>query len=287
MKVKFWGVRGSIPSGSRSTANVGGNTTCLEVRCGDDGLVIFDSGTGIRNLGVQLMKELPVKAKIFYSHVHWDHIQGLPFFVPLYVKGNEFDIYGGSSLPLSIEDVLKKQMTSPCFPVKMDIMAATTHFHDLKPGDVIEGDGYRVSLAALNHPNDCYAYRIDEADKSIVFATDTEHFEDRLDENLLALARGVDVLIYDCQFTPNEYYGRNGQMSRAGWGHSTMQEGVKIAQAANVKHLILFHHDPSHDDTFVREIEKEARQLFPNSTAAYEGLEVDLEKTPVARSLFD
>ncbi|MFQ5672848.1 MAG: MBL fold metallo-hydrolase [Nitrospinales bacterium] len=286
MKIRFWGVRGSVPSGSRSTAGVGGNTTCLELRCGND-LVIFDSGTGIRNLGVQLMKELPVKAKIFYSHVHWDHIQGLPFFTPLYIKGNEFDIYGGSSMPLSIEDVLKNQMTVPCFPVGMDIMAATTRFHDLKLGDVVEGNGYRVSLAMLNHPNRCHAYRIDEADKSIVLATDTEHFDDRLDENLMALADGADVLIYDCQFTPSEYYGKDGQMSRVGWGHSTMQEGVKIAKAANVKHLILFHHDPSHDDKFMQKIEAETRQLFPNSTVAYEGMEIDLEKEPITRSLFD
>ena len=287
MKIKFWGVRGSGPSGNMETARVGGNTTCLEVRCGNNGLVVFDTGTGIRNLGVELMKELPIKAKIFYSHVHWDHIQGLPFFSPIFLKGNEFEIYGGSSMPFTIEEILKNQMSSPCFPVGMDLMASTLKFFDLKPSDIVEGDGYRVSLTMLNHPNNSYAYRIDEREQSMVFATDTEHYEEKLDENLLSLARETDVLIYDCQYTPSEYYGKDGNVPRIGWGHSTMQEGIKLAKAANVKHLILFHHDPNHDDKFIRELEKQARLMFPSCTAAYEGMEIDLDSSQITQSLFD
>ena len=117
---------------------VGGNTTCLEVRCGDE-LIIIDSGTGIRFLGNQLLKEMPVKATILYSHVHWDHIQGFPFFAPFYVKGNEFDIYGGNTLPTPIEEILKKQMPPPCFPVRTDIMAAQINYHNIRPGEEIKG----------------------------------------------------------------------------------------------------------------------------------------------------
>ena len=134
MKIKFWGVRGSIPSGNKETAKVGGNTTCLEARCGNNDLIIFDSGTGIRNLGSYLMNELPIKAKIFFSHVHWDHIQGLPFFTPLFIEGNKFEFYGGSALPLTIKDILKNQMTSPNFPVGMEMLAASINRRRSLPG---------------------------------------------------------------------------------------------------------------------------------------------------------
>ena len=127
MRFKFWGVRGSVASAGKETVRVGGNTTCLEVRCGKD-LLIFDSGTGIRNLGISLMNELPLRARLFYSHVHWDHIQGFPFFAPLYIPGNEFEIFGGSALPITIEKALNTQMTAPWFPVKMGIMGASRKF---------------------------------------------------------------------------------------------------------------------------------------------------------------
>ena len=201
MKFKFWGVRGSIATGSVETAKVGGNTTCLEVRCGKN-LLIFDSGTGIRYLGNALMKELPLRARLFYSHVHWDHIQGFPFFAPFYIPGNEFEIYGGSSLPITIEETLNRQMNPPWFPVKTEIMGASRKFFDLKPGDVVEESGYKVSLVNQYHPNNSYAYRIDYEGHSVVFATDTEHHDDRIDANLLRLSQNADYLIYDCQYTP-------------------------------------------------------------------------------------
>lgn len=286
MIVKFWGVRGSIPSGDMATAKVGGNTTCLEVRCGNE-LIIFDTGTGIRNLGKELMKKLPVKGKIFYTHVHWDHIQGFPFFTPLYVKINEFDIYGGTSLPVTIKDILQQQMAPPCFPVKMDIMASTIRYHDLKPGDVVKGDNCQISLTNVYHPNHSYAYRIDSEGQSLVFATDVEPDNGASDERLLQFAKDADLLIYDAQYTEDEYRGLNGNFPRIGWGHSTMPEAVKLAKGANVKHLILFHHDPIHDDNFIKNFEKEARSLFPQCTAAYEGMEIDLKNPLPPKSLFD
>lgn len=284
IKFRFWGVRGSVPSGSPDTAKFGGNTTCLEVRC-DNELLIFDSGTGIRYLGNELMKSLPIKGKIFYSHVHWDHIQGLPFFTPLYVPGNEFQIYGGSCMPVTIEETLKKQMTAPCFPVPMDIMGAKIGFYDIAPGDIVEGDNYKVTLASQNHPNNSFAYRVDCNNQSIVFATDTEHYEDKLDENLVELSKGADYLIYDSQYTADEYYGLNGQMSRKTWGHSTAEEGLKLVEAAGVKNFVLFHHDPTHNDEFICKLEREAKEVFPNSIAAYEGLEIEVGK-PIPDSLF-
>lgn len=286
MYIKFWGIRGSIPSGNPETAGVGGNTTCVEIRCEDE-LIVIDTGTGFRNLGMALLKEMPVKGTILFSHVHWDHIQGFPFFTPFFVPGNEFRIFGGTSLPVTVEEVLNQQMTPPCFPVKTDLFAAKLSYHDVKPGAVIEGSNYKVTLTPLYHPNGCYAYRVDHDGQSLVFATDCEHYDDRPNTNLINLAKDADVLIYDSQYTDDEYYGLNGEFSKKGWGHSTMKEGIKVAEAANVEKFVLFHHDPNHNDEFVQKIEAEARQLFPKSVAAYEGMQVDLSEKELPPSLFD
>jgi len=284
--IKFWGVRGSVPSGNPETVRVGGNTTCIEIRCEKE-LVIIDTGTGFRNLGNALMKELPVTGTILFSHVHWDHIQGFPFFAPFFIPGNEFRVFGGSSLPIPIEEVLNQQMNPPCFPVKKDLFGAKISYKDVKLGEVIEGKNYKITLASLYHPNQCYAYRIDHEGQSLVFATDYEHYEDRPNTNLIDLSRNADVLIYDSQYTEDEYYGRNGEFLRKGWGHSTMREGLKVAEAANIEKFVLFHHDPAHSDEFVKKIEAEAREIFSKSIAAYEGLQIDLSEKEFPPSLFD
>ena len=286
MRIKFWGVRGSTPSGNSETVGVGGNTTCVEIRCGDE-LIIIDAGTGVRNLGIALSKEMPVKGTFLFSHVHWDHIQGFPFFAPFFVPGNEFRIIGGTSLPLSIEEVLNQQISPPYSPVKKDLFGAKLTYQDVKPGDTIKGENYKVILAPMYHPNGSYAYRIEHDGHVLVFCTDCEHYEDKPNENLIGLCQDADTLIYDAQYTEDEYYGLNGQLSRKGWGHSTMREGVKIAQTADVKKLVLFHHDPSHNDEFIKQIEAEARQIFPQSIAAYEGLQIDLSEDFLPKSLFD
>jgi phosphoribosyl 1,2-cyclic phosphodiesterase len=286
VQIKFWGVRGSIPSGSKETVGIGGNTSCVEVRCGNE-LIILDTGTGARNLGVSLMNKMPLKATILFSHVHWDHIQGFPFFGPFFIPGNEFRVFGGTSLPITIKEVLNQQMMPPNFPVKTDLFGSKISYHDVKPGEVIEGDHYKVTLAPLFHPNGCYAYRIEHEGKTFVFCTDCEHYEDRSNSNLIELCKDADALVYDAQYTDDEYYGLNGQFSRKGWGHSTMREGIKVAKAANVKKLVLFHHDPTHDDNFIKQIEAECRQLFPQSIAAYEGLQIDLSQDALPNSFFD
>ena len=274
--VRFWGVRGSIPVPGPTTVEVGGNTTCVEVRAGSE-IIIFDAGTGLRELGCELMAELPVSVKLFFTHVHWDHIQGFPFFAPAFGKGNRFDLYGGRKVTASLSEILSGQMEFPNFPVSLDAMGSRMHFHDLHEGEIVSAGGATVTNTNLNHPGGVIAYRVDYQGHSVVFATDTEHYS-CLDEKLVNLARGADVLIYDAMYTPEEYAGDTGEPSKTGWGHSTWEEGVRVARAAGVRSLVLTHHDPDHDDDQVRAIEEAAQGAFSQTQAAYEGLVLDLSR---------
>ena len=274
-RATFWGVRGSIPVPGPETAAIGGNTSCVEVRCGDN-LLIFDGGTGLRVLGSKLMRELPVTAHLFFSHVHWDHIQGFPFFAPAFVKGNTIHMYGGMNVCGTVESALAGQMENPNFPVKIGDLGSQLVFHDLVEGETVSiGDEITVSTASGNHPGGVFAYRVNYKGKSLMYATDTEHFDDHIDDRLLKLAQDVDVLIYDSQYTPEEYRGDHGG-SKKGWGHSTFEYGVALAKAANVKQYVLYHHDPGQDDAAVHAKEKRAQAIFPNSIAAYEGLAIEV-----------
>jgi phosphoribosyl 1,2-cyclic phosphodiesterase len=277
MQITFWGVRGSIPTPGAATEAVGGNTSCVEVQAGPTRLV-FDGGTGLRLLGKKLLGHMPVTAHMFFSHVHWDHIQGFPFFEPAFVAGNAFHLYGARKLSRTLEETLAGQMDHPNFPVHLSAMGATMTFRDLVEGEVVEIDNgtwepVRVTSASGNHPQGVLAFRVECGGQAAMYATDTEHYDGRLDENLVRLAEGADVLIYDSQYTPEEYAGTAaGISSKRGWGHSTFEEGAKIARIAGVGRLVLFHHDPSHDDASVREKELRAQALFPNCVAAREGL---------------
>ena len=275
MQITFWGVRGSIPAPGPSTMEIGGNTSCVEVRAGK-AILIFDGGTGLRLLGKKLMKEGgPITAHMFFSHVHWDHIQGFPFFEPAFVKGNEFHLYGGNNVSRTLEETLEGQMDHPNFPVDLGAMGAKMTFADLPEGgevDIDDGLGglVRVTTARGNHPQGVFAFRVEYAGKVVVYATDTEHYEGRIDEKLAALAKNADVFIYDSQYTPEEY------ATKRGWGHSTFEEGVKLARLAGAKQLVLFHHDPTQSDAAVREKETRAKALFAEVAAAYEGLVIDV-----------
>lgn len=273
-RIIFWGVRGSIPSPGPSTVETGGNTSCVEVRCGKE-LLILDGGTGLRLLGNQLVKEQPLKARLFFSHVHWDHIQGFPFFAPAFVQGNTIELYGATNVTGTLEETLAGQMNFPNFPVRLNNMGAKMTFHDIDDGQILHFDEITVRSARLNHPQGVLAYRIEYNDRALVYATDTEHY-DHIDEKLVDLSRDADVLIYDAQYTPEEYSGEADGRPRVGWGHSTMIDGVKVVKAANVKRLLLFHHDPEQEDEIIREKEKRARELFPQSDAAREGMTIDL-----------
>ncbi|MFN3361885.1 MAG: MBL fold metallo-hydrolase [Pseudanabaenaceae cyanobacterium] len=269
--VHFWGVRGSIPTPGISTIRYGGNTSCVEMRCNGKRL-IFDGGTGIRVLGDHLLSQMPLEAHIFFTHTHWDHIQGFPFFTPAFVKGNTFHIYGKVSLNGdTIEKCLYNQMLDPNFPVPLGIMGSTKYFYSLEFGQVVDlGDGVTVETGRLNHPGEAMGYRVSWQNHAVVYATDTEHYPDRLDENLLHLARHADFLIMDCTYTDEEYWSKTSP--KIGWGHSTWQEGVKVAKAAQVKHLVIFHHDPAHDDDFLDKVGAELQVTFPNGIMAREGM---------------
>jgi phosphoribosyl 1,2-cyclic phosphodiesterase len=272
--VRFWGVRGSIPVPGKSTVEIGGNTSCIEIRAGSE-ILVFDAGTGLRALGNQLMQELPIVARMFFTHVHWDHIQGFPFFAPAFIKGNRFDLFGARKLSSTIAETLAGQMNFPNFPVSLNEMAAQMNFHDLHEGEAVACGDAVITNAQLNHPGGVFAYRVDFGGHAVVIATDTEHYS-CVDRKLAELAEGVDLLIYDAMYTPEEYEGRGDLMPRTGWGHSTWEEGIKVADAARARKLVLFHHDPDHDDAMVRRIEDQAKQAFPNTVAAYEGLSLEL-----------
>jgi phosphoribosyl 1,2-cyclic phosphodiesterase len=278
MRIKFWGVRGSIAVPGRDTLEVGGNTSCVEVQCGDV-LIVLDGGTGIRLLGQELLPKMPVEAYIFFSHVHWDHIQGFPFFTPAFVPGNRFHLYGGNNVTHTLEETLAGQMDYPSFPVHLTDMAAQMDFHDLREGQTITiGEGQNlisITNTRGNHPNGVFAYRIDYRGRSAIYCTDTEHY-DVVDVKLARLAKDADLLIYDTMYLPEEYSGEAGGGPKTGWGHSTYEQGAKLAQEANVKQLVLFHHDPLHTDPMVADKERRARALFPNSVAAREGQVINL-----------
>lgn len=278
--VTFWGVRGSIATPGPETAVYGGNTSCVEVQAGGQ-RIIFDTGTGVRALSQKVLAERrPAQASVFYSHVHWDHIQGLPFFTPLYVPGSKLDFYGPKG-DRPLFDVLALQMSHPVFPVKLSDVGATLRFTDLADGARIPlGDDVTVTCARLNHPGGVLAYRVDHGGHSVVYATDTEHYS-CVDPRLVRLAQGADLLIYDAMYDDDEYAGSRGA-PRTGWGHSTFTEGIRVADAAGVRRLVLFHHDPSHDDQRVRAIEEQARAARPGTWAAREGATLTLFQTEQA-----
>ena len=271
IRLRFWGVRGSIPTPGPNTVRTGGNTSCVEVRCGEK-LIIFDGGTGLRVLGEQLMKDAPISAHMFFSHVHWDHIQGFPFFTPALAPGNHFDLYGGNNVSATLAETLSGQMNFPNFPLTLEQMASDMTFHQFDNGQVVDlGDGVLVKALRLNHPNGCYGYRVEYEGKAVTYCTDTEH-QDAPDNNVVELARDSELFIYDAQYTPEEYTGEAGGPARIGWGHSTFEEGAKLAQMAGAKRLVLFHHDPGHDDETIADIERRCRALYPKTDAAREGL---------------
>jgi phosphoribosyl 1,2-cyclic phosphodiesterase len=274
-KVHFWGVRGSIACPGAATVRYGGNTPCVEMLVGGHRL-IFDAGTGIYVLGQSLLDQLPVTGHLFFSHSHWDHIQGFPFFSPAFMEGNEFDIYGGQ-IPqgMTIEQRLNDQMTQPNFPVPLQVMGANLRFHTLTSGDRVQLGDVTVQTGKLNHPGGAMGYRVSWQGLTVAYVTDTEHPSTDLDRHVLALADGADVLIYDCTYTDEEYH--HLQTSKVGWGHSTWQAAVKVAQAAQVKQLVIFHHDPSHDDKFMDQVGMSAQAVFDRAIVAMEGMEIVLE----------
>ena len=274
MKITFWGTRGSIATPGPETVIYGGNTSCVEVRCGTD-IFIFDAGTGIRPLGLALMKEFtdrPRTLHLFISHTHWDHIQGFPFFLPAYLPTTTIHIYGSAGQGRPLEKVIRGQMDADYFPVALGDMKSVIHVHEFKGKPFQIGDA-TISAIYLNHPGMTLGYRISHGGKVLVYATDNEpyqqtlahlgqraeagrEFGQRLDAEFVEFLTGADLYIGDAQYTDEEY------PNRIGWGHSSIGATVEVALAAQVRSLAFFHHDPLHDDDTVTAMAEIARRLI-------------------------
>jgi phosphoribosyl 1,2-cyclic phosphodiesterase len=258
LTLTFWGTRGSVPSPGASTAYFGGNTPCVELRTGTDALLILDAGTGIRHLGHALLERAngkPIVADILLSHAHWDHIQGLPFFAPLFQSGHEFTVRGAPSALGGIESSLRAQMAPAVFPVTFDAYRAQVHFRALN--DVERGDGYALKTIALRHPGGATGYRITDGNAgapALVYISDNELGDadgyaspPGWRDELVSFARGASVLVHDAMYTADEYERHRG------WGHSRYEDVVDLALDAGVQRLVLFHHHPERSDAAVSE----------------------------------
>jgi phosphoribosyl 1,2-cyclic phosphodiesterase len=262
LSVRFFGVRGSIPTpGPLTTA--GGNTACVEV-CAGDTRIILDAGSGLRALGDERMKAGARQSTILLSHLHWDHLCGLPFFTPIYVPGFRVEIASGPNGVMSTEEAIRSLFRAPFFPVDFRDIAGQVAIRELPGNGRFQIGDIAVTCARLNHPDPVYGFRLEHDGHAIVYATDTEHFA-CVDPTLRKLAAGADILIYDAQYTADEY------PSKVGWGHSTWQAGAELARAAGVAQLVLFHHDPNRTDAQLAAIEADAQAALPGTIAAREG----------------
>ena len=265
--VRFWGVRGSIPCPGAATARYGGNTSCVEIRCGGH-VLIFDAGTGIAELGKALRGEGSLDADLFLTHTHYDHIWGWPHFSPGLDETTRLVIRAGHLQPeRRIADLMMGLLNDPLNPLNSETLRAQLTFEDFAIGDVIEPrPGITVRTAHLNHPNRAAGYRIEFAGHAICYLTDHEHTEGDPDDALIALTKSADLVIYDATYTDEEY------PNHVGWGHSTWSEGVKLCELADAGTFVVFHHDPGHDDKFMDRIAREVAEARPDSIVAREGL---------------
>ncbi len=294
MRVRFWGTRGSVPTPGQKTVRYGGNTACVELRTNAGAFIIFDSGTGIRELGLHLARQGgPVAAHLMLGHTHWDHISGFPFFTPVFVPGNHVTIYGARDLDRSLRDVLAGQMHYTYFPVPLGDLRAEIEFCELEEGEITIEDAV-VRSHYLNHTAVCMGYRVEADGVSVAYITDHEPYgfsggQDGTsagglrggpihggDRRLIEFVRGVDLLIQDAQYTPEEY------QTRRGWGHSSTDYVTDIAVEAGARRVALFHHEPTHADDDIDRMVENSRQRARGAGsdlelfAAAEGNEIEL-----------
>ena len=295
LRVKFWGVRGSYPTPGAGTVKYGGNTASVEIRAGER-TILLDAGTGIIPLGRELAggaRERAGEIMLLFSHLHHDHTQGFPFFVPAYLPTTRLHIFGPDGTNESLAHVLEHNQSSETFPVSLRDMSATKHIQAVRESQVIVWDEIGIRLAesatGLNndaiviriqksyaHPGGVYVYRISWRGKSIVYATDTEGYVGT-DRRLVQFAKDADLLIHDAQYLEAHYRGQLAEFpATQGYGHSTALMACEVAFAARVGQLILFHHDPSYSDAVVAGIEASSKAQFGETKAAYEGLEIQV-----------
>lgn len=303
LKIKFWGVRGSYPAPGAETVKFGGNTASVEIRVGER-TILLDAGTGIIPLGRELAwAKRAGEIMLLFSHLHHDHTQGFPFFVPAYMPNTRLHIFGPDSTHESLVHVLEQNQSAATFPVKLRDMSATKQIQSVQESQIIVWDevGVRVaeSTAGLGneavvirvhksyaHPGGVYVYRITWRGKSVVYATDTEGYVGT-DRRLVQFAKDADVLIHDAQYLEAHYRGQlAGFPATQGYGHSTATMACEVAFASKSAQLILFHHDPSYSDAMVAGMEATAKAQFGETQAAYEGLEIVLQDTgKIAKNL--
>jgi ribonuclease BN (tRNA processing enzyme) len=273
MRLEFYGVRGTFPGQGKSGTKFGVNTPCARITTRSGETIIVDAGTGLRPLGEDLTAgrktKAPLKVSLLLTHFHLDHIFGLPFYGPLYMSGTAIDVYSWRE-PEDTREILGRLSAAPLFPVPIETTPSKMAFFQIGEDGTIIG-GARVSFCPLTHPQGCVAFRIEEDGRSIVFATDTEHPAEGLDERLAAFARGASVFIYDAMYLPQEYAA-----GRQGWGHSTWEQGVRLARAAGVSRLVLSHFNPDHDDHTIRRMRRAAARMFSETDAAAEGMRIKL-----------
>jgi ribonuclease BN (tRNA processing enzyme) len=273
MRVRFWGVRGSMPIPGASTVRYGGNTSCVDIFTSDQQVIIIDAGTGVRRLGKILQEEHPerIVGTMLISHTHWDHIQGFPFFVPAFTRNNRFVVVGQKRIGQQLETVLRGQVVEPYLPFGFSELKADLVVKEIADGEfMIIGDDTVLLAHSLDHPGGCLGFRIENKDAIVTYCTDTAHPDGGLNKNVLTLAKNADLLIHDSQFSLQQ------REQFPDYGHSSWLEAAQVASEANVKLLALFHHDPDSSDDYLETVLEKARRIFPYTILAYEGLELNL-----------
>ena len=273
MRLEFYGVRGTFPGQGKSGTKFGVNTPCARITTRTGGTIIVDAGTGLRLLGEDLTAQrrgkAPLKVSLLLTHFHLDHIFGLPFYGPLYMSDTAIDVYSWRE-PEDTREILGRLSAAPLFPVPIETTPSKMTFFRIGDDGAVIG-GARVTYCPLRHPQGCVAYKIEEGGRSVVFATDTEHPAEGMDDRLAEFARGASVFIYDAMYLPGEYAA-----GRQGWGHSTWEQAVRLARAAGVGRLVLSHFNPDHDDHSIRKMRRAASREFPGTEAAAEGMKIKL-----------
>lgn len=272
-EIKIWGCRGSIPVSSPDHVRFGGSTACIEININGN-IIIIDAGSGIRELGTDLLKRGTRVANLLLSHGHYDHIMGLPFFYPVYNAEMQLHMWSGhtNSNPCT-HDIISDFMREPYLPVSLDIMHASMNFYDVKEGAEVDlGNGNKAVSCATNHPGGCFAWRVTDGKRVFVYWSDHEHGDDEIDARLTRFAKDADVLIYDAMYTDEEY-----PSMKKGFGHSTWRKGCEFAQKAGVQQLLLFHHAPERTDSQLEAIEARAHKVFSGASAARDGQIIKLD----------